>query len=127
MKFNRGHTRAAKLTAEQVYQLRLDYAAGATQRELALKYHLGSGQVGRIVRGEAWQAYHNPAEAATGVIPPIMQKSNEQVRAEADESLAKVLEQMQADVAAVRAKPLDTFLDEATADRVKGYLGEDKK
>jgi hypothetical protein len=127
MKFNKGHTRAAKLTGEQVYQLRLDYVGGMTQGELCHKYQISIGQVGRIVRGESWQAFHNPAEVATGVIPPIMQKSDEQIQTEADASLARVMERMQADITKAREKPLDSFLNDEARERAKGYLGEKDK
>lgn len=44
----------AKVTAQMVLEIRRDYADGMTQPQLARKYGIGPGQVGRIVRGEAW-------------------------------------------------------------------------
>ena len=57
MTFNRGHTAAAKLTPEQVLELRQRYNAGWTQGRLSREYQVSIGQIGRIVRGEAWQQY----------------------------------------------------------------------
>lgn len=44
----------AKVTPQTVREIRREYAEGATQPELARKWKIGVGQVGRIVRGEAW-------------------------------------------------------------------------
>lgn len=112
-----------KLTAQQVYELRVKYAAGATQGELSREYQVTSGQVGRIVRGESWQAFYNPAESVTGTVPPILAKSEEQIDAEAKASEQRVLERMQADVAKAREKPLDAFLTGDAAERAKKYTG----
>lgn len=54
-KFRKSNTRSAKLTGEQVLELRQRYIAGATQGELARAYGISIGQIGRIVRGESWQ------------------------------------------------------------------------
>jgi hypothetical protein len=122
-KFGKHHTRSAKLTGEQVYQLRLDYVSGTSQGDLSRKYQISIGQVGRIVRGESWQAFHNPADAvAVGPVPPILGKSPEQQKADSDASLARVLERMREDIAAAKAKPLDAFLEPDP--RAKKYTGE---
>ena len=55
--FHRGNTRARRLNPEDVLAMREAYAAGATQRELCQHYRISIGQVGRIVRGEAWAVY----------------------------------------------------------------------
>ena len=47
---------ARKLTAYEVAEMRKSYAEGATQGALARSYGVSVGQVGRIVRGESWQA-----------------------------------------------------------------------
>ena len=47
---------AVKLSDARLIELRSDYAAGKTQRELALKYGLSTSHVGRILRGEARQS-----------------------------------------------------------------------
>lgn len=62
--FRARHTAAAKLTGEQVINLREEYVNGATQGSLARKYHLSVNQVGRIVRGECWNALPNVARLA---------------------------------------------------------------
>jgi hypothetical protein len=61
-KFRKHHTTAAKLTPSQVFEMRKEYVAGATQGALARKYQVSIGQVGRIVRGEAWIEYSQPED-----------------------------------------------------------------
>lgn len=57
-KFTVGHRRSAKLTPEQVLDMRRLYAEeGWSQGRLARHFCLSVGQVGRIVRGEQWQDY----------------------------------------------------------------------
>lgn len=68
-KFGRGNLRAAKLDPEVVYQMREEYALGATQGSLARKYQVSIGTVGRIVRGESWQQYPNPAAGVNPLRP----------------------------------------------------------
>lgn len=61
MKFRKNHTTAAKLTPEQVLEMRERYVEeGWTQGALAREYKVSVGQVGRIVRGEAWIDYQQP-------------------------------------------------------------------
>lgn len=63
-KFGQNHTKAAKLSAEQVRQIRELYAnSSASQGQLARDFGISIGQIGRIIRGEAWQQV--PATAAT--------------------------------------------------------------
>lgn len=59
--FNRGNLKSAKLTPEQVYDIRQKYTEGWTQAALARLYQVTTGTIGRIVRGEAWQQFANPA------------------------------------------------------------------
>lgn len=59
-KFRRGHTQAARLTATKVLEIRQRYASGETQGALSRDYQVSVGQIGRIVRGEAWQEYQQP-------------------------------------------------------------------
>ncbi len=88
--FNQGNVRAGKLTPTLVHDMRLEYAAGATQGSLARKYGISIGQVGRIVRGECWQQYSNPAaESST----PIRQLSPEELSREAQESAARMAQE----------------------------------
>lgn len=60
----RNNTRAAKLTPEQVYAIRCEYSAGTTQRALAHLYNVSTETIGRIVRGDTWRQFDNPAERA---------------------------------------------------------------
>ena len=60
-KFSRGHTKAAKLTATQVLEIRELYNQGFTQGALSKQFHISVVQIGRIVRGEVWQQYQQPA------------------------------------------------------------------
>lgn len=55
-KFRRGNSRSAKLTALQVQEIRLRYAAGLlSQGSLSREFGVSIVQIGRIVRGEVWQ------------------------------------------------------------------------
>lgn len=53
--FNRSNTKAAKLKAEQVIELKRLYAEGWSQGRLSREFQISVGQIGRIVRGESWQ------------------------------------------------------------------------
>lgn len=53
-KLHRLNTKSATLTPHLVLQMRRDYASGMTQGQCAKQYGISVGQVGRIVRGEAW-------------------------------------------------------------------------
>lgn len=66
MKFNHRNSRAAKLTPEQIITIRMRYdnEAYCTQGKLSREYGVSVQQIGRIVRGEAWQAL--PGGAAQG-------------------------------------------------------------
>lgn len=56
MSMTRQLGRTTKLTPQQIIALREDYATGLySQPALGRKYGLGPAQVGKIVRGEAWQ------------------------------------------------------------------------
>jgi hypothetical protein len=78
--FRKGNVRASKLTPERVADIRAKYAAGWTQGRLARENQVSIGTIGRIVRGESWQAYqqvpmeeHVSAGQAAHVpsVPPI--------------------------------------------------------
>lgn len=58
--FTQGNTRASKLSNEEVYEMRAEYTAGATQAYLSRKYGVTVGTVGRIVRGESHQRVPMP-------------------------------------------------------------------
>lgn len=46
---------AAKLTDNKVMHIREQYAAGATQQQLANECNVGTTTIGRVVRGETWK------------------------------------------------------------------------
>ena len=54
---------AAKLTEQQVLQMRQAYATGATQRVLATEFHISRTQVSFIVRGLKWKHAGGPISA----------------------------------------------------------------
>ena len=55
-KFFSRNTRAAKVTAAIVLEIRKKYQEyGMTQADLSREYRLSTVQIGRIVRGESWQ------------------------------------------------------------------------
>jgi hypothetical protein len=84
------NTKAAKLTATQVAEIRRKYNdEGCTQGELSRIYGVGIGQIGRIVRGEAW-ATHAP------YVPPLPS---------AEESLQRVLAQLGGNAETLAGKP----------------------
>lgn len=57
-KFQKGQHRAAKLTPEQVIEIRRLYSEeNWSQPMLARYFGISGGQIGRIVRGESWQQY----------------------------------------------------------------------
>jgi transcriptional regulator with XRE-family HTH domain len=56
-KFSQGNTRGAKLTNEQVFELRRLYnEEGWTQSQLSKHFNLSVNHIGRIVRGESRRA-----------------------------------------------------------------------
>jgi len=56
MKFHVKNSKAAKLTASQVIEIRRLYAeSDATQGQIARDFEISAVQVGRILRGESWQ------------------------------------------------------------------------
>jgi predicted transcriptional regulator len=50
----------ARLTADEVVELRMKYAAGASQRELAKQYGIRPNVVSKIVTGERWRRVGGP-------------------------------------------------------------------
>jgi transcriptional regulator with XRE-family HTH domain len=59
--FRRNNISGAKMTPQKVISLRHLYAEGKTQRELCSIFGLSIAQVGRIVRGESWRQFEQPA------------------------------------------------------------------
>jgi hypothetical protein len=81
MTFGSKNTRAAKLDATKVHELRMKYHNGATQGSLAREYGISVNQVGRIVRGESWQQYHNPAMPEVQTMQPQREITDEEIQA----------------------------------------------
>jgi hypothetical protein len=129
-KFSRTNVRAAKTTATAVLRIRELYNAGWTQGRLSREFHLSVGQIGRIVRGEAWQEYSHavaphpdeiqhslaklemilPVEGAELEIDPVLR-----------EKLERELEQMSA--ADLTPRPSDA-LEEVLRERAKRIGGQ---
>jgi len=66
MTFSKGHNASAKLTAEQVWQIRERYmAGGCTQASLCREYNVTIMTIGRIIRGETWQGLAAPRREPT--------------------------------------------------------------
>lgn len=106
-KFPRFNIKASKLTPTKVFELREKYAAGASQGSLAREYQISVGQVGRIVRGESWQQYSNPAEETPiQIMSPNLEPTPEEIQA-SYERLQKLL---QKDVNTKVKSDLDEFL-----------------
>jgi len=61
-KFNSNNKRSAKLTAGKVLEMREKYVKGMSQGALAREFGVSVGQVGRIVRGEAWGEFYQPKD-----------------------------------------------------------------
>lgn len=81
-KFERNHTKAAKLTGEQVQQIRQRYDDGESQSALCRSYGVSIGQIGRIVRRESWQGIGGPHRRIGDMSP-------EEVEQQAKEDLKK--------------------------------------
>lgn len=116
-KFNKHHTKAAKLTPSQVFELREKYSQGQSQGSLAREYQVSVGQIGRIVRGESWQQYTNPAEikepvhVTTGV-------SHEPSEAEIQASFEKLQRMLGENAVDTKVKSdLDEFLTDSKEER----------
>lgn len=64
------HNPQAKLTADQVLQIRQQYADGATQQQVATAMDIAPAQVSRIVRGTAWKHLPCPPLRARRWVSP---------------------------------------------------------
>lgn len=74
-RFHRLNTKSATLTPQKVLQMRKDYAQGKTQGQCAKDYGISVGQVGRIVRGEAWmQVPEVPTDGDLGLTALLHQE-----------------------------------------------------
>lgn len=114
MKFHKGHIHSARLTPDQVLEMRELYSQGWTQRALGERFNLGVGQVGRIVRGEAWRAYTNPGERVSQ--PLAVAEAPESDLAASQARLEKLMAQH-----LPKADPLKEFLSDSARER---YLGQ---
>lgn len=86
MKFPQGHHKAAKLTGVQVLRIRELYSVGYSQGALAREFQVTIGTIGRIVRGESWQAI---TEGEPVVGPGVL-------ASEAELSAQRLVEQLRA-------------------------------
>jgi len=80
--FTQRNTRAAKLTASAVLEIRDFYEKGRiSQGQLARDYGVSVVQIGRIVRGEVWQGLRNamPSNEAIEESAQRMLKLQEEV------------------------------------------------
>lgn len=114
-KFSAHNSRAAKVTAEMVLRMRLEYAKGATQNELADRYDLSVVQVGRIVRGESWRHVANPAKALSAEELAAVARRLIDIRPDVEQVAPEgetALERMQKDVTQERRSAVDDFLDD---------------
>ena len=84
-RFRRHNYRAAKVTPEDVVNIRQAYEDGATQGELARQYGVGVGTIGRMVRGESWQAL--PTAAA----PTAPRRTDVELEADSKAAMAAAL------------------------------------
>lgn len=105
MTFRIHNTRAAKATGEMVVWIRERYTEGWSQGRLSRETGLGIGQIGRIVRNEAWkQLPQIPTDHEAGLRGTVLGALPE-VQKAAVESLAK----------------LDAMLASPRAEREAGY------
>ena len=126
-KMSRFNTKAAKLTPSQVYELREKYANGDSQGKLAREYQVSVGQIGRIVRGESWQQYTNPAEIAQGARESEQRMQQIMSRGEpTDEEIQASFEKLQRMLAEDVGTKVKSDLDEFLTDpKVRGEKDED--
>lgn len=88
-KFRVGSHANAKLTPTEVLEIREKYASGLyTQGHLAREYRVSANAIGRIVRGESWGDYRQPASqseiehlAAMASIAPLSPEAEADMRA----------------------------------------------
>lgn len=70
--FSRGNKRAAKLTGEEVMQIRESYfnERGCTQGLLAIRYQVSVNTIASIVRGHSWQGIAGDDGRLEERVPP---------------------------------------------------------
>lgn len=104
-------TKAAKLTLEKVLEIKDRYAEGESQGSLARRFAISVGQIGRIVRGEAWVDSQRFEPLSPGPTP-----SKEEVDASFNRLMGKLNE-------AAVTEPLER---KEISETVRGYLGEER-
>lgn len=123
-KFRQHNTRAARLTPEEVYQIRQEYEAGTTQGELCRKYGVSVGTIGRIVRGETWNQFQGPRAVQTYDLPrpsdSEIQESERRLR-ESLEPTSQRSEEVLAKLAEAVKRTPEVQLDEFLTDKVHRY------
>lgn len=117
--FRRSNTSARKLTGVQVIDIRERFAKGETQGSLARAFGVSVGQIGRITRGESWQAYggQGPRDSEVGdeaLRAGMRLPTNEELLEEAKASEQRLLEEL-------RSAPQPPRLSEEVTNRVAGY------
>lgn len=105
--FNRGNTRAAKLTAEQVLEIRDKYLNhGYSQARLCREFQVSINTIGRIVREETWQTVAKPIEPVDhdGIVQRLAE-----LQRRLNEDAARIPEAVEAARDKRLADELDTF------------------
>lgn len=94
-KFTLGHRRSAKLKPGQVLEIRRLYSEeNWTQGRLAREFGMSVGQIGRIVRGEQWQDYHQiPTDQEVDSLE-IAEIIKQPLTAEEDSKARRVMEKL---------------------------------
>lgn len=104
MTFVKRNTKASKLTAEQVMQIRDKQAAGWTQSRLSRDYQVSIGTIRNIVQGLTWQSLPLNDKEWVETVPQI------------DEPSPEVMAQSQARLQALLQKKPDSIaIDPFTA------------
>jgi transcriptional regulator with XRE-family HTH domain len=108
--FSHGNTRAAKLSNEQVLEMRQHYHDdGWTQAQCARHYGVNVNTVGRIVRGESRQRVPMPSESPDIIAARLMALQEEANRATHDRLTKEA--QKEYDKTIKPSKGLEAFKD----------------
>ena len=117
-KFSRGNTRAAKLSNEDVFEMRRLYQdEGWTQAQLSRHFGVVVNTVGRIVRGESRQRVEMPADPSA-IAARLMDLQNRQ----------DVVSRLSADIANhpdTKARKVQEELDQFADPNAKAKYGLD--
>ena len=109
-KFDQGNSKAAKLTNEEVWQIKERYAKGdCTQASLCREYKVSKETIGRIIRGETRQ----------GVPDPKREPTPEELNAQAAAFYARLNKQA-ASLPVAAERKADRMLDQLS-DRARAY------